>query len=287
MFGSSNKTSSAAPRLFTGLNNFKVVGLNPSKEEIENYLGREYKLNVNYDIVDLNGRSLRPIEIWLKDTSDHMETLPIRFYMSDTDDVSQSGTIRFVNSKGNFASAKSEELLRENEKMSWFTQYPFRVAKLGEFELYTFMQKLMRYNSRGENAAFMDDAVKLEITPEQIFNNRLKGLHEFFNWCNENNNTIVLLSAVRSTSKIVDGDEKLYYNQTLVNNPNFYFASSTGTISSYTIKAVKDAIDKGERISKFMFTVEFQPFVKENCINAIPEETKSTHQETYNASNLL
>lgn len=288
MFSSSNTTPNTASKLFTGLTSFTVLDVNPSKEQIEKYLGREYKLNVNYDIVDFNGRQMRPIEIWLKETSGHMDALPIRFYISTADDITQSGTARYVNDKGMFTQSKTRESLETNDRMAWFNAHSFRVAKVGENELYTFMQRLMRYNSRGENAAFLEDCRALNITAESIFNNDLSGLRKFFTWCNENNNQIIIIAAVRTTSKLVDGEEKIYYNQTLANNPNFMFQTSTGEVSARAISAVKDAVEKGERPTKFLFTVEFQPFVKEECVNNVPADTVSnSQQQAYNPSDLL
>ena len=286
MYSNSNTTSTSAPKLFTGLTSFSVLGVNPTKEDIEGYLGREYKLNVNYDVVELGNREVRPIEIWLQDYGKNMTATPIRFYISNADDVAQTGAIKFVNQKGAFTYAKSEEALTSNERMAWFTSSTFRVAKVGENELFTFLQRLMRYDSRPADADFLGDNEKNGVTIEKLFNNDLTGLRKVLSWCTENNNHVVAIAAVRSTSKIVDGDTKVYYNQTLCNNPNFFFQTSTGDVSSRAVTVVNEALEKGDRISKFMFTVEFQPFDKEKCVNSVPAETAST-STSYNPSNLL
>lgn len=287
MYNNSNTTSTAAPKLFTGLAAFTVLGVNPTKEEIENFLGREYKLNVNYDITELGGRSMRPIEIWVKEYSEHMAPVPMRFYVSTADDVAQTGSIRFVNDKGAFTYSKSREALEANEKMGWFTSSSFRPAKVGENELYTFLQRLMRYDSRPADANFLADNDSAGVTIEKLFNNDLSGLRKVLNWCNENSNKIVAIAAVRSTSKTVDGEDKIYYNQTICNNPNFFFQTSTGDVSARSITTVKEAIDKGDRITKFLYTVEFQPFVKDECINSVPAEIASNSTQSYNPSSLL
>jgi hypothetical protein len=274
MFTGSNSTETRT-KLYTGMTVFNFLAINPSKEEIEKIIGKEYKLNVSYDVFDLNGRQLRPIEIWLQDKEGYMEPVSIRFLIGRDDDITQNGSIRFVNDKGVFTFAKSEDALRNNEKQNWYTKFPFRIAKVGEHELFTFLQKLMRYNNFAEEANFMNDAASNGVTIENIFNNDLKGLRTVLDWCKENNNQIVMIAAVRSTSKIVDGEPKVYYNQTLVTNPQYFYTTSTGEVSAKSITNVKDEIAKGQRVSKYMYTVNFQPFVKEECINSVPEQAVS------------
>lgn len=272
MFQSSNNTNGGerTSKLFTGLSAFKVLAVNPSKEKIEEMLGREYKLNVDYSIVNLNGRNSRPIEIWVQDVNSNIDPTPLRFYISQDIDVAQSGAIRFVNEKGVFTYSKGKELLQENANMQWFTKVPFREAFIGETELFTFMQKLMRYNNYSDDAQFMRDAAENGITIENIYNNNLEGLRKFFEWCNGNDNNIVLIAAVRSTSKIVDGEEKVYYNQTVVNNPNFFFMTSNKEVSAKSVAAVNEELSKGTKVSKYLFSVLFQPFDKDKCVNSVP-----------------
>lgn len=276
MFNGSNTSGSGRTKLYTGMTAYKFLALNPTKSEIETLIGKEYKLNVNYETVEFSGRVFRPIEIWLQDVNNYMEPVTMRFLIGRDDDITQTGTIRFVNDKGVFTMSKSEQALRDNPRQAWYTDHPFRIAKVGENELYTFMQKLMRYNNFDKEAAFMRDAVNLGITPENLFDNKLEGLLKFFNWCNENNNSIVLVAAVRSTSKIVEGKENVYFNQTLVTNPNYFYTTSTGEVSNKSIEHIRGEIAKGNRITKYLFTVEFQPFVKEECINDVPATTISS-----------
>lgn len=287
MFNGSNSESNNRTKLYTGMTAFNFLALNPTKVEIENFIGKEYKLNVNYDAFELNGRMFRPIEVWLQDTKGYMEPVSMRFLIGRDDDITQTGTIRFVNDKGVFTMSKSEDALRNNPKQEWYTKHPFRVAKVGENELYTFMQKLMRYNNYDEKANFMKDAEVLGINAENIYNNQLDGLKQFFNWCNENKNSIVLIAAVRSTSKMVDNEPRVYYNQTLVTNPQFFYTTSSGEVSAKSIENLRSEIGKGSRVSKYLFTVEFQPFVKEECINDVPNEVVTSNATSFNPMSLI
>lgn len=286
MFNSSNSTSSATPKFFTGLASFKVLTVNPTKDQIEKFINREYKLNVNYDIVELNGKSYRPIEIWVQEVNNNIEALPLRFLVANEPEVTQSGTARMVNSVGTFTYVKDLSTLDSNPKMTWFTKHKYRPALIGEYELYTFMQQLMRYSSNGENASFIADAESNGITISNLYNNNLNGLTKFFDWCNTNSNSITLLTCVRSTSKIVNDEEKIYYNQNICTNPDFFFRSN-GDVSQKAIEAVKNAYSKGERITKYLFTAEFQPFVKEECLNAVPAEIVNNSSSSFNYSSLI
>jgi len=278
MFNNSNTTptGSGAGKLFTGLTAFKVLAVNPSKEQIETFLNREYKLNVDYSIVNLNGRNFRPIEIWLQDVGSEIAPTPMRFLVSNEDDISPSGTIRFVNEKGVFTLSKTADL-KSNEKLGWFTKHDYRIAKIGENELFTFMQKLMRYNSYNDDARFLSDTVTNNITIEALYNNDLTGLRKFFEWCSGNDNSIVLIAAVRSTSKMVNDETKVYYNQTIVNNPNAFFMTSNKEVSAKSVQAVNEMLSKGDKISKYLFTVLFQPFELNECVNAVPQTTATTN----------
>lgn len=275
MFGGSNTTSSAAPSLYTGLTNFRVLDVNPTKEQIEGYLGKEYKLNVNYDRLEFGGKMVRPYEVWLEHVDGLVEPSSVRFYLGESDDINQNGTIRFVNAKGVTTQAKSEELVKDNPKQEWFWKDAFRVAKQGEFALYTFMQQLMRYNNRDEGAAFLTDAENAGITPASLYDGEgLTALRAFFQWCNENGNTITAIAAVRKTIKESPEGSKTYYNQMVINNSNFFYRSN-GDVSSYAITNLQKAVDERSTRINNLFTVAFQAFKEAECVNNVPEETAS------------
>ena len=286
MFGGANSAATSENKLFTGATPFRVLGVNPDKEQIENWLGREYKLNVNYDRLELSGRMVKPYEVWLQDVNGVMDAVSLRFYIGLDDDVNQNGTIRFVNSRGVFSQSKGEEILRANPNMSWFTKDEFRVAKVGEQNLYAFLQTLMRYNNKDEKASFLADAEAAGITPESLYDgDGVDALHSFFAWCEGNGNVIGLLAAVRRTVKQSAEGDKTYYNQTVVNNPE-YFSRSEGEISAYALKKLQTAVDNRDRISNALFTVHFQAFNEKECVNNVPDAVAISAAPT-NLSSLL
>ncbi len=273
LFGGSNSAASNRKALYTGLNVFEVLGINPMKEQIEEWTGNPYKLNVDYSIVRINDKQVRPLEIWLKSTDGYVVE-NLRFLIGTADDINQNGTVRYVNTVGEMCQGKVDP--KENPNMAWFTSKPYRVAKQGEYELYNFMQKVMRYNSREENAAFMADAEKLGITVDNIYNNNIQGLIQFFDWIKENGNKVILLCAVRKSEKIADDStKKVYENQTLVNNPEYFYQTSKNEVTGRAIAKMSEALEKGRRISNSLFTIHFQDFKEEDCLNKVPENVAS------------
>lgn len=278
LFGGSNSESSTRKPLYTGLNVFKVLAINPTKEVIEEMIGRPYSLRIDYSIQNIKEKRFRPIEIWVGSVDGFVKAEPIRFLISDENDVNKNGTYRYVNALGEFCQSKTDP--KDNSKMDWFTQHPYRIAKIGEYELYTFMQVLMRYNSRDKNAAFMKDAESLGITPEKLFDGDIKGLNEFFEWSHENDNKIVLLCAVRRSEKVGDdGQVRHYDNQVIVPNPDHFYRTKTNEVSPNSFKNITSDLEKGNRITNSMFTIYFQEFKEEDCLNKVPTETASQSEQ--------
>lgn len=279
LFGGSNSATSTRKPLYTGLNVFKVLTINPSKEEIEQMIGRPYSLKIDYSIQDIKGKRFRPIEIWVGSIDGYVKAEPMRFLIGEEDDINKNGTYRYVNALGEFCQSKTDP--KDNPKMSWFTAHPYRIAKIGEYELYRFMQTLMRYSSRDDNAVFMKDAQSLGITPERLYDGDMNGLNQFFKWSQDNDNKIVLLCAVRRSEKIDEnGQVKHYDNQVVVTNPNHFYRTSTNEVNNRSFKSITEDLEKGSRITNSMFTIYFQEFKEEDCLNKVPTETVSSDQPT-------
>lgn len=278
LFGSSNQQQTARRNNYTGLNVFKVLGFNPTKEQIEEWTGQPWKLNVDYTIQTINGVKLRPIEVWVTSLDGYIKAESLRFLIGLDDAVNQNGTCRYVNSIGDFCQSKVDPAT--NPKMAWFTAHPYRVAKQGEYELFSFMKALMMYDSRGQNANFLKDSENLGITAEKLFDGELDGLKRFFQWTTENDNKITLLAAVRINEKVAeDGSVREYERQTVVNNPEYFFKASSSEVDKYAAKKIYSNIEKGRRITNSLFTVDFQEYVREQCLNNIPKNVLNNEDE--------
>lgn len=275
LFGGSNSASTSTRKtLYTGLNVFTILGVNPSKEQIEEWTGAPYKLNIDYSIQTVNDRRVRPVEVWVTSVDGFIKAENLRFLIGLDDDINKNGTMRYVNQLGEFCQGKVDP--KDNPKMGWFTKVPYRPAKQGEYELYSFMQNLMRYNSRDSGAAFMRDAEGLGITPENIYDGNLTGVNTFFDWALQNNNRIVLLCAVRRSEKLGENGEKRQFdNQTIVTNPDYFYRTTNNEVQGRSFKNIMDEMEKGRRITNSMFTIYFQEFKEEDCLNKVPQETVS------------
>jgi hypothetical protein len=270
MFGSANTTGNL-PQFFTGLTSFTVLGINPSKEQIEDWKSEKYNLNVDYSIKSFNNVDKKPIDIWLK-SADGCVIEPLRYTIGLNDVVSLSGNYQFVNSVGNFTYSASEDTLKNNSKMDWFTKYPMRKAKVGEEDLYGFMKALMNYNANKPESNFISDAENNKITPQELFEGNLTGLKAFIDWCNENKNELVALCAVRKTEKLsVEGLNKIYYNQMIVPKSDYLFAGKDGVVSNRCYNKIQSDLDKGVVVTNAMFTIAYSLFKESESLNKIPD----------------
>ena len=102
-----------------------------------------------------------------------------------------------------------------------------------------------------------------------------------FKWSQDNDNKIVLLCAVRRSEKIDEnGQVKHYDNQVVVTNPNHFYRTSTNEVNNRSFKSITEDLEKGSRITNSMFTIYFQEFKEEDCLNKVPTETVSSDQPT-------
>jgi hypothetical protein len=247
-----------------------VLGINPTKEQIEDWKSAKYNLPIDYSVKAMNQVDKRPVDIWLK-SEDGCIVEPLRYAISTQEVVSKSGNYQFVNSVGNFTYSSSEDTLKNNPKMDWFSKYPMRKAFIGEEDVYSFMQALMNYSPNGTGANFLADAENNNITAVELFNGNLSGLVQFVNWCNENGNKVVALAAVRKTEKLsVEGLTKVYYNQAIVPKPEYIFPAIGGTVSNRAINKITNDYNNGVVITNAMFTIPYSLFKESECINNVP-----------------
>lgn len=265
---------------FTGLAAFSINAVNPSKATIEELIGRQWPIDVNYDLrQDLNQQQVRPIEFWVycKETNIHER---ITFQIGKDDVVSQSGNLQFINAKGVSRYAKTiEEANQKYPKLAPFV----RPLKVGEDALYTFMQRAMGYKPSADDAKFLTDCEMGGITPETLYNNDLQGLKNFIDYVNSKSRRIGLVFGVKQKDKVLDNGAKVTQDrQVILNNPDFFFTLAASSITDYNLGKLQEVIDEKKNnnvsLGTALFTVALQPFNKAECVNVIPDNpTASTN----------
>ena len=151
-FGKSQEVSEGSVRkLWTGVENFKVLTVNPTKEELENIYGRELNFTPEYlkktTVTDGDGeREALQIRLnFILANEDETITTKAQFYVVQTHHKSQGGTLKVLNVYGK-STWLSEEHIKANtvpDNMHFYSTESLKVAYRGEEEVIDFLTNLL------------------------------------------------------------------------------------------------------------------------------------------------
>jgi hypothetical protein len=151
-FGAGQEVSEGSiKKLHTGAENFKVVGVNPTKSELEEIYGREINFDPEYigvtTVTDGDGEREVPqirLDFFLSNEDESLKT-KIQFYIGDTHHKSQTGKYKAINSFGKDTWLTEEAIKSGNmpPNMQWYNNDGVKVAKRGEVELISFLVNLL------------------------------------------------------------------------------------------------------------------------------------------------
>lgn len=261
----------------TGLAAFKLMLVNPTKEEISELFGREYPFDPNYDIrEDLNEDKVRPIEFWVKSETCNVID-KVTFQIGTVSRKSKTGNVQVVNQKGIMRYAPSvAEANIKYEKNAPF----IRETTIGEEALYRFMQCAMGYKYNDPEANFMEDSEKGGVTPDKLFNGDVTGLRNFIEYVNSKQRKVGLVLGVKQKDKLDDNGNKYIQNrQVILNQPDFFFTLASGKVEQYNLGKLKEVIDEKRAanisLGSALFSIDLKDFNKEDCINDTPSNPVS------------
>lgn len=145
------KSNGGAVKLYTGAENFKVIAVNPTKEELEAIYDRELNFTPEYigetDVKDGDGdRTVPQIRLdFLIANEDESITTKIQFYVANTHHKSATGKFKVINSFGKDAWLLQEAVQNKTvpDNMAWYSVDGMKVAKRGEVELISFLVNLL------------------------------------------------------------------------------------------------------------------------------------------------
>jgi len=138
-------------QLYVGAENFKVVGVNPTKEELEKMYGREITFDPDYigttKVSDSDGEREVPqvrLDFYLAN-EDESVTTKLQFYVADTHHKSQTGKYKVINAFGRDTWLDSDSIKTKiiPDNMQWYRSEGVKVAKRGEVELVSFLVNLL------------------------------------------------------------------------------------------------------------------------------------------------
>jgi len=186
-----------------GLFEANVIAINPTFEEFKSKLGIELKddskaaeyLGKNKE----SGNTFLRIDVWLKEVKDSsLQPFKVSFFVENKERENKDETKKqYINSIGNCAWADDPNNLPE-----WFSAREYRVAYVGEEELYEFVRVwLSELDYRHADTAIMVDWAKLMKGNTRDLKDQIDG-----EWCKP----LVALATIIVREK--DGEVKEYQN---------------------------------------------------------------------------
>ena len=172
--------------LYTGVCNMKVKGVNPTRKELSEILGKEMENEPTYKGTDDSGTPTMRIDFWLQAEDqigstkiDTIVKMPI--YLDSKDMKNQAGTKnKYINNKLQTTYATSIDTLPE-----WYETSTVRVAKKGEEELLMFLSTLAKLDRKEDsfdvnfgdyNAILKGDTTEIKSILEQTSDNTIRVL---------------------------------------------------------------------------------------------------------------
>lgn len=196
-----NKRQSTGESNFSkkvGLFEAKVVAINPTIEEFKDKLGIELKEDskaVDYLGTSQDGNKTVRIDVWLEEVK-NKDKFKVVFFLENKERENKDGTKKqYINSVGSCSWADDE-----NNLPKWFTEREYRVAYMGEEDLYNFMRTWLG------DLDYRDAETTLQLDWTKLMKGNTKDLRDQIGgeWCTN----IVALATVKTVEK--DGELKEY-----------------------------------------------------------------------------
>jgi hypothetical protein len=196
-----------------GLFEANVIAVNPSMEEFKTVLNIELKEDskaVEYLGTSQDGNTTLRLDFWLEEVK-NKEKFKVTFFLENKEKENKDGTKKqYINNVGTCSWASDENLLPD-----WFKKRDYRVAYVGEEELYNFLRTWLG------NLDYRDSDTVLEIDWKSLMKGNVKDLKSQIN--GEYSTSVVAMATVKTVER--DGEVKEYQN-----------VYNKGFLPSYTLK---------------------------------------------------
>jgi hypothetical protein len=242
---------------FTGLCPFRIMAVNPTKEELETLTGISFQNDIVYS-GDKDGVATMRLDFWMNNPeATYVDEKGVEqninlwrkfsIFIENNKSTSKNGNKRIVNDLLQATWASDVQAVADNENMSWFSQnHNSREAYVGEVELLEFFKKLLGLSSGSTFKGILPDEVKLSTPWSKLINGDVKELRGYINEANAVGNGLTFLLGVKITD-----DGKMYddvYNK-------YYQASKNKKTEGFT-KSLTD--EYGEFKSDYQNSLKFQ-----------------------------
>ena len=194
-----------------GLFEANVIAVNPSIEDYKEVLGIELKDEskaVEYLGTSQDGNTTLRVDFWLEDVK-KKEKLKVTFFLENKEKVNKDGNKKqYINSVGTCSWADDA-----NNLPTWFSAKDYRVAFVGEEELYNFLRTWLG------KLDYRDVETVIEISWKSLMKGNVKEISSQIN--SDLTTSLVALATVKTVEK--DGEIKEYqgvYNKAFL--PSYY-----------------------------------------------------------------
>lgn len=281
MIGGSNKEPKKWV-IITGLGAVKPLLVNPTNEQYEEMTGQSLPFELNYDVTELSEVKYRPIKILVHNSKYNVFNF-VNFWISDEDEISKAGDkVNSMDPKG----VITYKPINGDVDYNWFDSANAVPLKRGEASLHNFLQVLVKYDNKAEEAQWRIDLASAGVTAEKLFRGDVTGLQALLDWAGTQpvgdsgikGHQVGVLFEVKKSPKVDKdtGNEvpgEFNYNQ-VINNRNFFYASADGEISKGSYKKLKSTQEKQEEqgypLTKNLWTFSLQEFDESKCEGSEP-----------------
>ncbi len=181
-----------------GLFEARVIAINPNAEEYKEKLGIELKEDskaIEYLGDSKDGNTYLRLDFWLEEVKNEKK-FKVSFFLEDKERENKDGTKKqYINEVGSCSWADDPNNLPE-----WFSKREYRVAYVGEEELYDFMKVWLG------DLDFRDADTVLQLEWKKLMRGNVKDIKDQIN--GEYSVNIVALSTILSKER--DGEIKEY-----------------------------------------------------------------------------
>jgi len=187
-----------APVRKVGLFEANVIAINPDAEECKEGLGFEPKEDskaLEYLGTSQDGNTTLRVDVWLEEVK-NKDKFKVTFFLENKEKVNKDGTKKqYINSIGSCSWAADA-----NDLPDWFSSREYRVAFVGEEELYNFLRTWLG------NLDYRDAETTLQLDWKKMMKGNVRDLKDQIDgeWCTP----FVSLATVKTVIK--DEETKEY-----------------------------------------------------------------------------
>lgn len=231
--------SNNSNEVYVGVSPFKVLGINPTKEQLGKIIGEEAasKFNTTYDIrQNYNKQEVRPLTIWVTDVDENVSPTIINYDLGKELVKSKNDKYQFFSADGKDSWAMDEQGLP-----NWVTG-PFTKCTVGMKDWYSFIYKLVKWDSKvaEENGTTFFEYLKdVGLDVETIYDGNYQGLHGLVDYAEAKEFSVTGMF----TAKVDHTENGERVRQRLLSRSDYIFYNY-GNVTSKQLEAYKRKEEK-------------------------------------------